>query len=207
MQRHARGERLQRFEASWLLEEGCDSTVREAWEGAAGPGVRQKLGVVVRALNTWSREVLGDLWRRIKKLKGELERVRREPISESQVRKEQTINFKLERLQDQEDLVWRQRAHGNWLTQGDRNTKFFQAYASERKKKNAILKLKREDGVVVEDEEGIKNLVTNYFTSLFTPVAGDDANDILDHISPKVTPQMNDFLAAEFTPQEVKIRP
>ena len=52
--------------------------------------------------------------------------------------------------------------------------------------------------------EGIKTLITNYFSSLFTPVTGADTSDIPNHISPKVTMQMNEFLSAEFTPKEVK---
>lgn len=64
--------------------------------------------------------------------------------------------------------------------------------------------LKREDGVVVEGEEGVKALVTNYYSSLFTPVTGFPFGDIINIINPKVTPQMNDFLMADFNAEEVK---
>ena len=37
---------------------------------------------------------------------------------------------------------------------------------------NTIKKLRKEDGEVVEGEEDLKALVTNYFFSLFTSVAG-----------------------------------
>jgi hypothetical protein len=42
-----------------------------------------------------------------------------------------------------------------------------------QKEKN-YKKLKGEDGAVVEGEEGLKALVTNYFLSLFTPMVGAD---------------------------------
>ncbi|KAE8813206.1 LRR receptor-like serine/threonine-protein kinase FLS2 [Hordeum vulgare] len=171
--------RLPRFEAKWLLEEDCDSIVENAWGKAMNPTIKNRLAEVMGALSNWNREVLGDLRKRIKKIKSELEAIRKEPISDHQVRKEQTLSFKLERLEEQENLVWRQRAHANWLTIGDRNTRYFHVYASERKKQNSITRLKREDGVVVEDVEGIKSLITNYFTSLFTPMAGADASNIL----------------------------
>ena len=58
---------------------------------------------------------------------------------------------------------------------------------------------------MVEDEEGMKAHITNYFSSLFTPMAGADAPDILSRIAPKVTDQMNEFLSAEFTREEVKM--
>ncbi|KAE8807743.1 hypothetical protein D1007_15900 [Hordeum vulgare] len=188
VQRLAVGPRLPRFEAKWLLEEDCDSIVENAWGNAMNPTVKNRLAEVMGALSNWNREVLGDLRKRMKKIKAELEAMRKEPISDHQVRKEQTLSLKLERLEEQENLVWRQRAHANWLTKGDRNTWYFHAYASERKKQNSLTRLTREDGVVVEDVEGMKSLITNYFTSLFTPMAGVDASSILEHISPKVTP-------------------
>ena len=99
------GVRFKRFEAWWLLEENCDNIVKDAWEDGNDLNVKDKLRKVVETLNTWSREVLGDLGKRIKKLKSELEAVRREQISDSQVRREQTLSFKLERLEEQHDLV------------------------------------------------------------------------------------------------------
>lgn len=70
--------------------------------------------------------------------------------------------------------------------------------------RNTILKLMREDGVEVTGEEGLKALDTNYFSSLFTPMASVDAADVLNHITPKVTIQMNDFLMTECTAKELK---
>lgn len=43
------------------MEEGCDSVVHEAWEGEMGSSIREKVETMVNALDTWSREVLGDL--------------------------------------------------------------------------------------------------------------------------------------------------
>jgi hypothetical protein len=36
----------------------------------------------------------------------------------------------------------------------------------------SIKKLRREDGLVVEGEENLQALATNYFSGLFTPMAG-----------------------------------
>jgi hypothetical protein len=64
--------------------------------------------------------------------------------------------------------------------------------------------LRRDDGVVVEGEEGLKDLVTSYFSSMFTPMTGNTNTDMLHMIQPRVTQQMNESLCAEFTVQEVK---
>lgn len=58
--------------------------------------------------------------------------------------------------------------------------------------------------MVVEGEEGLKALVTDYYSSLFTPVAGFPFGEFINIITPKVTAQMNSFLMAEFTADEVK---
>lgn len=80
--RRTGGEQAKRFEARWLLEEGCDEMVRSAWERTNGPSVASRLAVVNQVLHTWSRDVLGDLKKRTRKLKEELERIRREPLSQ-----------------------------------------------------------------------------------------------------------------------------
>jgi hypothetical protein len=137
-------------------------------------------------------------------MRDELESIHCDVLSEANVRKEQVARFKLSRLEDQLDLFWRQRAHAHWLEKGDRNTSFFHAQASERKRKNTIKKLKGEDGVEVEGEEGLKALVTNYFSSLFTPMAGVDVERVLETVTPRVTNQMNALLTAEYTEDEIK---
>ena len=99
--------------------------------------------------HVWSRNVLGDLQKRAAKLEQELEEVRRQPLSQNMIRKELTVKNKLEKLEEQLDMAVRQRAHADWLSKGDRNTKYFQAYALERKRRNRITRLVRENGVEV----------------------------------------------------------
>jgi hypothetical protein len=41
----------------------------------------------------------------------------------------------IEILLEQEEVHWQQRSRANWLMQGDRNTSFFQNFASARRKK------------------------------------------------------------------------
>jgi hypothetical protein len=59
---------------------------------------------------------------------------RRKGVGQEQVRREHLIRFKLDRLEEQRELYWRQRAHVHWMKGGDKNTIFFHTVASERKK-------------------------------------------------------------------------
>jgi hypothetical protein len=150
-----------------MEEEACAGIVKNVWDievevkrGGVADGVRGVLG----HLADWSKNVLGDLEKRISKLKKELERWRRGDIGPQQVRREAVLRFKLSRLEEQRDTYWKQRAHVNCMKGGDRNTKYFHSVATERRKSNRIKKLRREDGgVVEEEEEAMKEVVSNYF--------------------------------------------
>jgi hypothetical protein len=57
------------------------------------------------------------------------------------------VQLKLHRLLEMEDLKWKQRAKRNWFTQGDRNTKFFHAWATQRRRRNYIEKVRDGEGI------------------------------------------------------------
>ena len=77
-------------------------------------------------LQDWGSNVLRDLEKRLKKAKKELEGCRRMVTSQQTVTKEAVLRFKVDRLEEQIDIFWKQRAHVNWLMKGDGNTTFFQ---------------------------------------------------------------------------------
>jgi hypothetical protein len=60
--------------------------------------------------------------------------------------------------------------------------------ALERRKKNRIRRLKKDDGSVVENQEEMKEVVTNYFLNLFTSSTGSRVEELLGHIDSRITP-------------------
>ena len=82
----------------------------------------------------------------------ELERWRREPISELAVGREALWSFKVDRLEEQIDTYWKHRAYVNWLCFGDPNMKYFHNACFVRKRRNRIGRMLREDGSWVEEE-------------------------------------------------------
>ncbi|XP_073363561.1 uncharacterized protein [Aegilops tauschii subsp. strangulata] len=165
-----------RFEAGWLEEEGCRDIVKSCWEKETqeeGKNVSGAVKGVLKELVDWNKNILGDLEKRIHRVKKELEAVRRKSVGQEQVNREHILRFKLSRLEEQLETYWKQRAHVNWMKGGDRNTKFFHAAATERRKRNRIRRLRKEDGSVVDKVEEMKEVATNYFRNLFTSRAGD----------------------------------
>lgn len=149
-----------RFEAGWVQEEHCSTIVSNAWRltmDARGGSVVDAVREVGAELWDWSRNFLGDLEKHIKHAKRVLEECKRSTINGRNIAREEIWRYKLEKLEEQRDLYWRQRAQAHWLKNGDRNTSFYHAFASERKKRNRIKKLVREDGGVVEQNQEASN--------------------------------------------------
>ncbi|VAH55769.1 hypothetical protein VPH35_041824 [Triticum aestivum] len=114
--REATQNRMPRFEARWLEEEGCKEIVKNAWEREKIVEEQEVAGAakgVLKEVFDWSKNVLGDLEKRIHRLKKELEAERRKSIGDEQVRREHMLRFKLSRLEDQLETYWKQRAHVN----------------------------------------------------------------------------------------------
>lgn len=82
----------------------------------------------------------------IKKLKRELERRRREALMDDNIAAQKELLMRIELLLEQEEIVWVQRARLNWLRHGDRNTSFFQNFATTRKRRNTIRGLVDDQG-------------------------------------------------------------
>ncbi|KAI4975241.1 hypothetical protein ZWY2020_048848 [Hordeum vulgare] len=114
------------FEARWLEEDGCKEMIKEACEGEIGEhhkGVDGAVKGVMKKLMIWDKNFLGDFEKAISRLKKELEACRTKPIGLEQVRREGVLRFKLHRLEVQRELYWKQRAHVEWLKQGDGKNK------------------------------------------------------------------------------------
>ena len=75
----------------------------------------------------------------------------------------EATRFKLDKIEEQIDIYWKQRSHTKWLEKGDRNTKFFHATCSERKRRNRIERLQDAVGGWVEGEVEKQDIITNLF--------------------------------------------
>ena len=72
---------------------------------------------------------------------------------------EKKIMERINEVLFQEEIWIKQRSRVNWLRSGDRNTAYFHACASQRKRMNSISSLQREDGTWCDDAEEVKDEV------------------------------------------------
>ena len=116
--------------------------------------------------------------RAVEKVAGEKDRAQLQEVKETlkgmykarnalQVKEEKAIEDRMEELSYQEEIMARQRSRITWLSEGDRNTEFFQRKASARRSKNRISQLNRADGSVCTDRDELANMATEFYASLY----------------------------------------
>jgi hypothetical protein len=82
--------------------------------------------------------------------------------------KEKALRGKIDELLEQEELKWKQRAKEEWLKSGDRNTKYFHACATQRRKRNTIDQIHDGGGRLCRTVESIEEAFVNFYGELFT---------------------------------------
>ncbi|XP_019163544.1 PREDICTED: uncharacterized protein LOC109159890 [Ipomoea nil] len=199
--RQARQRRRFLFENAWLAEAGCKDIVLNAWNVTAGDSVPTRLSYCGDSLYVWGGDFAKKTEREIRQLHGRLNMIRdrRDEPSLAEVR---LLDTNIRNLNDQLNTYWRQRAKQHWLLGGDRNTKYFHAYASARRKKNLITKLKDESNLWVEGNHLIP-LAARYFQSIFTS-KGVDLGTSLDSFTAKISQEDNHCLLRAFTVDDVR---
>ena len=114
-----------------------------------------------------------------------------------------SLRREINNLLDDEELYWGQRSKAHWLRKGDKNTKFFHAQASERRKQNTILGLWNNNGVWSDENESLVQVATSYFEALYTTSNLSNIEETTTAILTRVIEKMNTELAKDFTREEM----
>ncbi|XP_031096875.1 uncharacterized protein LOC116001121 [Ipomoea triloba] len=177
-----------KFEMAWVHDEGCRKQVEEAWQDET---------------NQLGGDHLHKFGKKIKKLRCDQLHLRGR-LDPQSLREYQRLETELCQLEAQEDAFWRQRAKQHWVRNADANTKFFHRYASARKKKNTLSRLKNAFDVWVEGDD-LNAVVLDYFNDIFASNHSSISMDgFAASITPRVTHDQNDSLLRPFEPDEVK---
>jgi hypothetical protein len=114
------------------------------------------------------------------------------------------LQYENMRLLEEEELYWYKRSHEEWLLKGD-NTEFFHRIANGKKRKNTIFSLQGEGGVV-EGDENLVSLATNFYKELFGPSTDHNIplNLNLWGLAEKVSDNENGLLCKPFSESEIK---
>lgn len=201
----AAGQAVLRFEARWLKEEKFCDVVKQAWQSTEGNmGLAEKLAWVHKQLHAWDKTVLKKSSRKIKNVQRELEQVARDTLTHQNAQRQKDLAEELERLLQMEEIHWAQRSRINWLMFGDKNTSYFHNFASARRLRNRITKLRDDQGAWLEGTDYLNPFISDYFAGLFSIEIGEPDLVFLEKVNPRVTSEMNEALLKPYTAEEVK---
>ncbi|XP_058215782.1 uncharacterized protein LOC131326892 [Rhododendron vialii] len=169
------GPRPFRFMDIWLSNPRCMANAEETWEntvvnGWAGFQILRKLRAIKDKLKVWNKEEFGDVNSALLVTETELQHldllaeVRQLSIEEKASRcKAKSEFWRLSRLTES---LWRHKSRINWMKLGDKNTRYFQAIANNRFRRNLVGSIKA-SGRLLEEPKDIKDAVVVHFKNNF----------------------------------------
>jgi hypothetical protein len=181
-------------EGKWNSEQKASSAVE----------VQEKLKQLGEHLYTWDRYTFGSVKREIKQLMQQLKVLKDVPGRSGPSHLEIKVTDRLAELYHREEILHRQRSRVDWLTDGDKNTKYFQQRASMRRRKNRITALAKPDGQLTEDVAELESMTTEFYKDLYTSEGCTNMQEVLDSVPEKLTDEMRALLDADYTEKEVK---
>jgi Skp family chaperone for outer membrane proteins len=149
----------------WEREESLMEEIQLAWTKIRSKqdleGVKDKLNETMATLQVWSNEKFGSVEKELKELRRKLEKLQ-QAYNPDDLNEIDEVQKRMDELLIREELMWLQRSRVTWLREGDKNTSFFHRKASNRSRKNKIKKLKLDDDSFAENNEEMKEVVTDF---------------------------------------------
>ncbi|CAA7031857.1 unnamed protein product [Microthlaspi erraticum] len=194
-----------KFDKRWLGKTGLKQTIKEGWDNSRNTeqgSISSKISSCRQAISKWKKTNKSNSIKKIEEIKAQLEQNQTDLSGTS----EEALKLKWDLCAAfrEEEIYWKQKSRVTWLREGDRNTKFFHATTKQRRARNRITKLKRNDGTWAETDDGIERVATEYFQTLFTSSAPNNFSDALRYVTERVTHTMNVALTKPPSNDEIK---
>lgn len=178
--------------------------MQEGWGQADPLTVGEKLERCATALSGWASSTFGDVKKRIKRKEEELVLWQGRSPDGVMLARCREIVAELDELNRLQESYWHARARANELKDGDKNAAYFHHKASQRKRRNMILKLKDAEGVWRSNETEVGKIISGYFTDIFSSSRPADFEAALAGLAVKVHNESNVLLQVEPTADEIR---
>lgn len=167
-----------KFNSAWLLCDKLCSMVRDKWRllseqrySSATYALTTKLKLLRFKVLAWEKRTRAEKQARLCEIELQLNDLdcHVEAIFDA-ITKELRTNLEAEkfRLLAMEEEAWQLKRRAIWLNSGDRNTKFFQNFATIRKNTNAVWEIVDTRGLLLKDQLSIEKGVVDFFSGVYT---------------------------------------
>ncbi|XP_072076492.1 uncharacterized protein [Arachis hypogaea] len=163
-----KGEKPFRYEAMWKTHSDFTRAVKELWNKDVD--VPRALSIMTEGLRKWNIEDFGHVFKKKRRLLNRLNGFLKSPTygrNPFLVELEKNLQEELNVILDQEKIFWLQKSRQQWIVEGDRNTKYYHTKTIIRRRRNRILKLRKEDGSWCENVEELKLIALNFFKKFY----------------------------------------
>lgn len=113
------------------------------------------------------------------------------------------LDERMDELDKREEVVWKQTSKQDWLSHGDKNSKFFHTKAKKREARNNIDHIYDAAGNIFEEEEQITKVFVQHFAKLSIANNYTDPELVIEKTDLKVSDSMVQMLSAPYTGEEV----
>lgn len=146
------------------IESGATPIQRR--EGVQTKQVRG-LDRVMQNLKDWNRVTFGNVLAKLNKVREDICELNKLGMTGDLVGRRRELEREEDRLMEQEEVLWFQRAKADEFKWGDRNSKFFHKKANGRSKRNKLTRLVDDDGMEWRSRQGMTGAALDYFENLF----------------------------------------
>ncbi|CAB4268374.1 unnamed protein product [Prunus armeniaca] len=193
------------YDLRWGGHEGCKDVVVHRWakelRGSKCDQVHGKLIWFQKGLLDWKRREWRNSQVCIDALRTELRAEYQKTVFDSSTVKE--LEFKLLSALKEEEIYWKLKSRVQWLTEGDKNTKFFHTTTLARRRRNLMKGLEDEFGQWQDDTQDMKRIAFEYFSKIFTTDRPTQIVEITECVTRKVQPQQNASLIKPVSDTEI----
>ncbi|GAU49878.1 hypothetical protein TSUD_408170 [Trifolium subterraneum] len=157
-----------RFEAAWNSHVDFKYFLNSNWE--KDTNIVQSLHNLPIQLKKWNKDTFGDIFKRKKKILDRLDGIQNSSNYGHSIfleNLEKELQDQLAVTLYQEECLWFQKSRSQWISDGDRNTKYYHSKTIVRMRRNKIISLRKEDRTWVDEPESLKDLVRNFYINLF----------------------------------------
>ena len=103
-----------------------------------------------------------------------------------------------------DEKMWQQHSKEHWMISGDRNSKYFHTRALQWFRRNRIMELCNQEGLLVSGEGDLSEMVRDYYKNLFLSSKATEVEEVVLSIKPVVTEDMNNCLIEPFSREEIE---